>query len=95
MTEQQQVLLKLDNLTKNFGGLRAVDEFDLEIASGSITSLIGPNGAGKTTVFNLITGIYRPESGSIRFNGLELIGKQPHEVAKVGVARTFQTLRLF
>jgi branched-chain amino acid transport system ATP-binding protein len=95
VTEQQQVLLKLDNLTKNFGGLRAVDEFDLEIASGSITSLIGPNGAGKTTVFNLITGIYRPESGSIRFNGLELIGKQPHEVAKIGVARTFQTLRLF
>lgn len=95
VTEQQQVLLKLDNLTKNFGGLRAVDEFDLEIASGSITSLIGPNGAGKTTVFNLITGIYRPEAGSIKFEGQELIGRQPHQVAKAGIARTFQTLRLF
>ena len=65
MRAEEQVLLKLNKLTKNFGGLKAVDVFDLDVASGSITSLIGPNGAGKTTVFNLITGIYRPEAGSI------------------------------
>jgi ABC-type branched-subunit amino acid transport system ATPase component len=92
---EEQVLLKLSRLTKNFGGLKAVDMFDLDVASGSITSLIGPNGAGKTTVFNLITGIYRPEVGNILFDGRELIGRQPHQVAKAGIARTFQTLRLF
>jgi branched-chain amino acid transport system ATP-binding protein len=92
---QEQVLLKLSKLSKSFGGLKAVDVFDLDVASGSITSLIGPNGAGKTTVFNLITGIYRPEAGSIAFDGRELIGRQPHQVAKAGIARTFQTLRLF
>ena len=95
MRAEEQVLLKLSRLTKNFGGLKAVDMFDLDVASGSITSLIGPNGAGKTTVFNLITGIYRPEVGNILFDGRELIGRQPHQVAKAGIARTFQTLRLF
>ena len=89
------VLLELRGVSKRFGGLRAVDAFDLDVCEGSITSLIGPNGAGKTTVFNLITGIYRPDTGSIRFAGREIVGKLPHQVAEAGIARTFQTLRLF
>ena len=88
-------LLSLVSVSKNFGGLRAVDSFDLNIAKDSITSLIGPNGAGKTTVFNLITGIYRPNSGSITFGATPLIGMLPHQVVETGIARTFQTLRLF
>lgn len=95
MKAKGEVLLALSKVSKSFGGLRAVDSFDLDVALGNITSLIGPNGAGKTTVFNLITGIYRPDAGSIRFEGRELIGRQPHQVAKAGIARTFQTLRLF
>lgn len=89
------IILKLKGVSKRFGGLRAVDGFDLDVREGSITSLIGPNGAGKTTVFNLVTGIYRPDEGSISFAGRELVGKLPHEVAEAGIARTFQTLRLF
>ncbi|MGE5593049.1 MAG: ABC transporter ATP-binding protein [Betaproteobacteria bacterium] len=89
------VILELKGVSKRFGGLRAVDRFDLDVREGSITSLIGPNGAGKTTVFNLITGIYRPDEGEISFAGRELVGKLPHEVAEAGIARTFQTLRLF
>ncbi len=88
-------LLRLTGVSKRFGGLRAVDSFDLDVAEGAITSLIGPNGAGKTTVFNLITGIYRPDAGRIEFDGRDLVGKQPHEVVEAGIARTFQTLRLF
>lgn len=89
------ILLQLRGVSKRFGGLRAVDAFDLDVREGSITSLIGPNGAGKTTVFNLITGIYRPDGGRITFAGRELVGKLPHQVAEAGIARTFQTLRLF
>lgn len=89
------ILLQLRGVSKRFGGLRAVDAFDLDVREGSITSLIGPNGAGKTTVFNLITGIYRPDEGRITFAGRELVGKLPHQVAEAGIARTFQTLRLF
>ncbi|MEA4882388.1 MAG: ABC transporter ATP-binding protein [Clostridia bacterium] len=92
---EAHALLSMKNVSKNFGGLRAVDSFDLDVPAGSITSLIGPNGAGKTTIFNLITGIYRPDEGSISFRGMELIGKRPHQVAVAGIARTFQTLRLF
>ena len=88
-------LLSLVSVSKNFGGLRAVDSFGLNVKESSITSLIGPNGAGKTTVFNLITGIYRPDSGSITFGGTALIGMLPHQVVETGIARTFQTLRLF
>ncbi len=88
-------MLSLVSVSKNFGGLRAVDSFDLNVKESSITSLIGPNGAGKTTVFNLITGIYRPDSGSITFGGTALIGMLPHQVVETGIARTFQTLRLF
>ncbi|GAW93029.1 ABC transporter ATP-binding protein [Calderihabitans maritimus] len=88
-------LLTIKSLTHYFGGLRAVANFDIEIDSGGIYGLIGPNGAGKTTVFNLITGIYRPMEGSIIFKGEDLVGKPPHYIAKKGIARTFQNLRLF
>ncbi len=92
---QETPLLSLAAVSKSFGGLRAVDSFDLNITGGSITSLIGPNGAGKTTVFNLVTGIYRPDSGEMTFGDSSLIGMLPHQVAEAGIARTFQTLRLF
>lgn len=88
-------LLTIQGLSKRFGGLQAVRDVTFEVREGTITSLIGPNGAGKTTVFNLITGIYRPDSGSIRFKGEELAGLRPHEVVERGIARTFQTVRLF
>lgn len=88
-------LLTIQDLSKRFGGLQAVRDVALEVREGTITSLIGPNGAGKTTVFNLITGIYRPDAGSIRFKGEELIGLRPHQVVQRGIARTFQTVRLF
>lgn len=95
MSTDERALLQLNGVGKRFGGLRAVDAFDLDVSRGSITSLIGPNGAGKTTVFNLITGIYHPDTGSIKFDGQELVGRLPHQVVEAGIARTFQTLRLF
>jgi ABC-type branched-subunit amino acid transport system ATPase component len=88
-------LLSLESVTLSFGGLRCVDSLDLEVNEGEIVSLIGPNGAGKTSVFNLITGVYRPDAGDILLDGKSLVGKQPHKIAQLGVARTFQTLRLF
>jgi branched-chain amino acid transport system ATP-binding protein len=95
MAENEAPLLELDRLTKSFGGLRVVDHLDLQVNEGEIISLIGPNGAGKTTVFNLITGIYAPDEGEIRFDGRDIAGLAPHRVTKLGIARTFQTLRLF
>jgi ABC-type branched-subunit amino acid transport system ATPase component len=88
-------LLEIKNVTKDFGGLKALHDVSLQIDDGEIISLIGPNGAGKTTLFNCITGTMPPDSGSIRFNGNELLGLQPHEVARNGIARTFQHIRLF
>jgi branched-chain amino acid transport system ATP-binding protein len=88
-------LLELRQLTKSFGGLVVVDQLDLEVRGGEIVSLIGPNGAGKTTVFNLITGIYGPDDGEILFRGSDVAGLPPHKITKLGIARTFQTLRLF
>jgi branched-chain amino acid transport system ATP-binding protein len=88
-------LLALDRLTKSFGGLNAVKNFTLEVEPGSIISLIGPNGAGKSTVFNLITGIYRPSSGTILFDGRSIGGFKPNAVAEAGIMRTFQNIRLF
>ncbi len=88
-------LLELDKLSLSFGGLRALSDLDLSVAEGEIVSLIGPNGAGKTTVFNLITGVYKPSGGDVRFAGESVIGKRPHKITDVGIARTFQTLRLF
>jgi branched-chain amino acid transport system ATP-binding protein len=88
-------LLELNKVTKNFGGLAAVQDVDLQIWPREIISIIGPNGAGKTTVFNLITGIYRPTSGDIRLSGGSLAGLNPDQVLVRGIARTFQNIRLF
>jgi branched-chain amino acid transport system ATP-binding protein len=88
-------LLELRGVDKAFGGLAVVSDLDLRVGKGEIVSVIGPNGAGKTTVFNLITGIYRPDSGDILLDGQSLVGRAPHEITRRGVARTFQTLRLF
>jgi branched-chain amino acid transport system ATP-binding protein len=90
-----QPLLELRELTKSFGGLRVADRLNLHVNESEIVSLIGPNGAGKTTAFNLITGLYRPDDGQIRFAGHEIAGLPPHRVTQLGIARTFQTLRLF
>jgi branched-chain amino acid transport system ATP-binding protein len=88
-------LLELSGVSKSFGGLQVISGLDLTVSEGEVVSLIGPNGAGKTTVFNLITGVYRPDQGSIRLADRELVGLAPHRVANAGIARTFQTLRLF
>jgi branched-chain amino acid transport system ATP-binding protein len=89
------VFFELDNLTKAFGGLTAVKSVSLGIERHELVGLIGPNGAGKTTVFNLITGVYQPDSGDVRLEGQTLRGRKPHEIAAAGVARTFQSSRLF
>ncbi len=88
-------ILELRGLTKAFGGLTCVNALDLEVREREIVSIIGPNGAGKTTVFNVITGIFRPDGGDILLDGTSLVGLEPHEITNRGVARTFQTLRLF
>ena len=88
-------LLTLDKVTIRFGGLTAVNGVDLAIREGSLCGLIGPNGAGKTTVFNLITGVYAPTEGRIAFNGHDLAGRCVHDIAALGIARTFQNIRLF
>jgi branched-chain amino acid transport system ATP-binding protein len=87
--------LQVQDLTKRFGGLLAVEGVSFSVASGRITSLIGPNGAGKTTIFNLITGIYRPDRGTILYKGKSLVGCRPHTVVELGIGRTFQGIRLF
>lgn len=88
-------ILQVRNLTKRFGGLTALDDVSFNVAKGSITGLIGPNGAGKTTVFNLITGIYRVTSGQILFEGMPVHDREPHIIARMGITRTFQNIRLF
>jgi branched-chain amino acid transport system ATP-binding protein len=88
-------LLELRGVSLSFGGLRVVSELDLQVGESEIVSLIGPNGAGKTTLFNLITGVYEPDSGEILLDGRNIAGLQPHKINHLGVARTFQTLRLF
>jgi ABC-type branched-subunit amino acid transport system ATPase component len=88
-------LLELRGVSLAFGGLNVLTELDLHVDEGEIVSVIGPNGAGKTTLFNLVTGIYRPDAGDIRFEGESLIGLEPHQITARGIARTFQTLRLF
>src|ERR671931_1328693 len=79
----------------SFGGLRVIENLDLAVAEHEIVSVIGPNGAGKTTLFNLVTGLYRPDAGEIRLDGRNVVGLPPHTITKLGIARTFQTLRLF
>ena len=88
-------LLKVNNITMQFGGLTAVKEFNMELNKGEIVALIGPNGAGKTTAFNMITGVYKPTRGSIDFNGTNITGLRPDQITKLGIARTFQNIRLF
>ena len=88
-------ILKIENLSKNFGGVAAVRNFNFEIEPGSITAIIGPNGAGKTTIFNLISKIYEFDTGSIVFNGVDITKKSQIEVARLGISRTFQNTRLF
>jgi branched-chain amino acid transport system ATP-binding protein len=88
-------LLDVKGLTKFFGGLCAVRDFDLALTPGSMTGLIGPNGAGKTTVFNTITGLYQPSGGGISFRNESIAGLEPFEITRLGIARTFQNIRLF
>jgi branched-chain amino acid transport system ATP-binding protein len=88
-------VLSINRLTKNFGGLTAVSNVSFEVEFGEIVGLIGPNGAGKTTVFNLITGIYRPDQGEITFNQASVVGRLTHRIITMGIGRTFQTIRLF
>ena len=92
---EKAALLELRGLDKSFGGLRVIAELDLVVHENEIVSVIGPNGAGKTTLFNLITGLYRPDSGEIRLEDKNLVGLPPHKITDLGIARTFQTLRLF
>ena len=88
-------VLRINRLTKNFGGLTAVSNVSFDVEFGGIVGLIGPNGAGKTTVFNLITGIYRPDQGEIHFNQTSVLGISTHRIISMGIGRTFQTIRLF
>ena len=95
MNKMNKIVLQTDKLTKKFGGLTAVNNFDLKVSEGEISSLIGPNGAGKTTVFNVVTGIYKADEGKVLFKGEDLANKKPHQIIKKGIARTFQNIRLF
>lgn len=88
-------LFEIRNLTIRFGGLTALEDIRLDISKGEIVAVIGPNGAGKTTLFNCISGIYTPNTGTIRFAGIDIVGKKPHAVARMGIARTFQNIELF
>jgi len=91
----RQPLLEANELVMMFGGLRAVSNFNLSLYPHDLQGLIGPNGAGKTTVFNIVTGVYPPTSGRINFNEIDITGLQPHEINQLGIARTFQNIRLF
>jgi len=88
-------LLRVEKMSHDFGGLRAVNSYNLEIETGQVRGLIGPNGAGKTTIFNLITGIYKPTEGDIILDGKKITGLQPHQIAGLGLGRTFQNLQLW
>src|SRR5579875_3696404 len=88
-------LLEIDRVTKSFGGLVAVKELSFILNQGEIVGLIGPNGAGKTTAFNLIAGVYKPDSGSIKLSGQRISGKKPHRISQLGISRTFQTVKPF
>ena len=91
----QNPILEMQNVEKHFGGVRAIDNFSLQVMPGMIYGLIGPNGAGKTTIFNTITGIYKADAGKIFFEDKEITNIKPHEAAEAGIARTFQNIRLF
>jgi len=95
MTETTAPLLEVRGLSLSFGGLRVLDDLDVVVGEREIVSVIGPNGAGKTTLFNVVTGIYPPDEGEILFEARSILGLDPHQIARRGVCRTFQTLRLF
>jgi ABC-type branched-subunit amino acid transport system ATPase component len=95
MPGSPEVLLRVEGLAKSFGGLKAVSDLTFGVRTGSVTSLVGPNGAGKTTVFNLITGALKPDAGHVYFKEEDITGLPPHQVARRGISRTFQDLRLF
>ncbi|MDX1815359.1 MAG: ATP-binding cassette domain-containing protein, partial [Thermodesulfobacteriota bacterium] len=88
-------LLSVRSISKRFGGLQAVDNVSFDVSRGAIKALIGPNGAGKTTLFNLLSGFLRPDRGSVVFDGAEVLGLMPHQIASRGMSRTFQQIRLF
>ena len=90
-----ETVLKAKGISIEFGGLKAVDNFSIEIKQGELVGLIGPNGAGKTTVFNMLTGVYVPTSGTIELRGQEVTKMDPHTRVKIGISRTFQNIRLF
>jgi branched-chain amino acid transport system ATP-binding protein len=90
-----EAVLEVRGLEKHFGGLYALSGLDVEVRKGEIVSVIGPNGAGKSTLFNVITGIYEPDAGDIRYEDASIVGLRPHQVVKLGIARTFQSVRLF
>ena len=95
MTEAAPVALEVRSVTRRFGGLTAVRALEMRVPRGALYGLIGPNGAGKTTIFNLLTGVYRPSEGEIALGGTRIDGRRAHEIARLGVARTFQNIRLF
>ena len=90
-----QPVLKCQHLGIQFGGLKAVDDFNMEIGESELVGLIGPNGAGKTTVFNMLTGVYKPTEGNIVLDGNDITGATPEAISKAGIARTFQNIRLW
>ena len=89
------IVLKAENISIEFGGLKAVDNFSIEIKEGELVGLIGPNGAGKTTVFNMLTGVYIPTNGKIELDNVDVTNMNAHKRVKIGIARTFQNIRLF
>ena len=89
------MLLEVRGLTKSFGGVTAIADLDFDVPAGLVYAVIGPNGAGKTTLFNLLSGLYRPDEGRVRFAGEDLTGRAPHQIARLGLARTFQNLQIF
>ncbi|MFG1837630.1 ABC transporter ATP-binding protein [Micromonospora sp. NPDC049175] len=91
----RSVLLEVDDVTLRFGGVVALDKINFQIYEGEILGLIGPNGAGKTTSFNVMTGVYKPTSGAVRFRGQRVTGRKPHQISQLGISRTFQNIRLF
>ena len=92
---EKKYILEVDELGINFGGLRAVNDFSMKIEEGQLYGLIGPNGAGKTTVFNMLTGVYTPTDGTVKLEGKKINGMKPYEITRLGIARTFQNIRLF
>ena len=92
---EAQLMLIVDQISMSFSGVRAVNELSLRVDAGDFVSLIGPNGSGKTTVFNCITGFLKPQSGEVSFNGTPLVGLAPHQISRLGLVRTFQSVRLF